>query len=60
MGDRFYQQQKEHKPKRVLKKDWIKEINLLLGEDISGLDKCTIATLTHLSESILNLRNSKC
>jgi hypothetical protein len=52
MGDRFYEQQKKHKPKRVLKKDYIQEINVLLGQEITGLDKCTIATLTTLSDAI--------
>jgi len=52
MGDRFYQQQQKHKPKRVLKKDWIQDINVLLGQDITGLDKCTIATLTSLYDAI--------
>ena len=56
MGDRFYQQQKEHKPKRVLKKDWIQEICLVLGKDVAGLDKCTIATLKDLLAAIEEIK----
>ena len=52
MSDTFYERQNKHKPKRVLKKDWIQEINLLVGENIVGLDKCTIATLTQLTNAI--------
>jgi hypothetical protein len=52
VGDRFYEQQGKHKPKRVLKKDIIAEINKNLGVDIVGLDKCTIATLEQLLEAL--------
>ena len=55
MGDRFYEAQKKGsptKPKRKLKKDYITEINEILGVDIVGLDKCTIPTLTQLIEAI--------
>jgi len=52
MGDRFYEQQKAYKPKRVLKKDFIAEINEILGVEVLGLDKCTIATLTQVLEAI--------
>lgn len=61
MGDRWYTQQnrkvsqvrtQESKPKRKLKKDYIAEIDNLLGRSISGLDKCTIDTLTNLIEGI--------
>lgn len=58
MGDRFYEQQKMHKPKRILKKDWIEEICLHLGKDISGLDKCTIATLSDLLDAIKEVKNA--
>ena len=57
MGDRFYEQQKDYKPKRILKKDIIAEINEILGKDIVGLDKCTIATLIQLLETINNVKN---
>jgi hypothetical protein len=40
------------KPKRKLKKDYIAEVNKLLGKDIIGLDKCTIATLEQLIGAI--------
>jgi len=55
MGDRFYEAQKKGsptKPKRKLKKDYIAEINEILGADIIGLDKCTIPTLTQLIEAM--------
>lgn len=52
MGDRFYEQQKTFKPKRKLKKNYIGEVNKLLSQDISGLDKCTIATLEDLVDAI--------
>lgn len=53
MGDRFYEQQKKHKPKRRLKKDVIAEITAMLGgREIKGLDRCTIATLDEVIEAI--------
>ena len=53
MGDRFYMQQKEYKPKRRFKKDIIAEITAMLGgREVPGLDKCTIATLDDLIEAI--------
>ena len=52
MGDRWYEQQGKYKPKRILKKDIIAEINEILGEGILGLDKCTIPTLNELIEAI--------
>ena len=65
MSDTFYLRQlnggttagkrrspKDVKPKRRLKKDIIAEINQSLGKDISGLDKCTIATLDELLGAI--------
>ena len=52
MGDRFYEQQTKYKPKRILKKDVITEIDKILGVNILGLDKCTIATLNQLLEAI--------
>ena len=50
MGERFYLAQKEYKPKRKLKKDYIEFINNTLESDIEGLDKCTIATLEKLGD----------
>jgi len=52
MGDRFYMQQKEYKPKRRLKADVIADITNLLGRTVPGLDKCTIATLDELTDAI--------
>ena len=69
MGDRWYTQQgrtitserqkekglnKDGKPKRIPKKDYIEEINLLLSANITGLDKCTIDTLKQIIEAIEN------
>jgi aspartyl/asparaginyl-tRNA synthetase len=49
MGDRFYMQQKLHKPKRVLKKDVIAELDEVLGGTrIEGMDRLTIKTLREL------------
>ena len=52
MGDRFYQQQKEYKPKRRLKKDVIAELDSILGHHVEGLDRCTIKTLDDLTDAI--------
>ena len=52
MGDRFYMQQKAYKPPRRFKKDFIEEIEGMLSKEISGLDKCTMATLEALQEAI--------
>jgi hypothetical protein len=52
MGDRFYEQQGKHKPKRVLKRDIIAKINKLFDEDIVGLEKATIPTLEQLLEAL--------
>lgn len=69
MSDTFYLRQlnggttkgkrtamKENKPKRKLKKDWIAEITQVLGEEVAGLDKCTMTTLEKLLEAIKNAR----
>lgn len=62
MGEAFYLRQQRGNPKhktttgvRKLKKDWIAEINEVLGEDIVGLDKCTMATLEQLLGAIKNV-----
>jgi hypothetical protein len=52
MGDRFYMQQKEHKPKRVLKKDVVKDLEQLLGCEIKGVDRMTIPHIQKLTEDI--------
>jgi hypothetical protein len=52
MGDRFYMQQKNHKPKRRLKKDIIAELDDVLGTHIEGMDRLTIKTLDKLIEHI--------
>ena len=57
MGDRFYEQQKKYKPKRRLKKDVIAELTEVLGSEVQGLDRCTIATLDQLIETIRWLRD---
>lgn len=52
MGNRFYEQQKKHKPKRRLKKDIIAEVTFILGREVSGLDRLTIASLDELIEAL--------
>ena len=54
MGDRFYEQQGKFKPKRILKKDVIAEINEILSAEVLGLDKCNIDTQKQLTEDITN------
>lgn len=57
MGDRFYMQQKNHKPKRRLKKDVIDEVTQALnGRRVEGLDRCTIQTLDNLIEAIQRVK----
>ena len=59
MGDRFYTQQKEHKPKRRLKKDVIAELVAELdGIEIQGLDRLTIAAMDELISAIKKVRYS--
>lgn len=55
MGDRFYTQQKNRK--RRLKKDVIANLNKLLGAEIKGLDRLTIATLEDLIR-VIAFKNS--
>jgi hypothetical protein len=52
MGDRFYEQQKNYKPKRRLKKDVIIEFQRLIGSKVEGLDRLTIKTLDDLTEAV--------
>ena len=52
MGDRFYLQQKNHKPKRRLKKDAIADLEQLLGTEVKGLDRATIETIDNLTEAV--------
>jgi hypothetical protein len=52
MGDRFYNQQKNYKPKRVLKKDVIADLEELLGCKANGLDRMTIPNIKELTEKI--------
>ena len=57
MGDRFYMQQKNYKPKRRLKKDVIAEVTQVLnGRKVEGLDRCTIQTLDDLIEAIQRVK----
>lgn len=59
MGDRFYAQQKEYKPKRRLKKDVVAELVAELdGYEIQGLDRLTIAAIDELIFAIKQVRNS--
>lgn len=48
MGDRFYMQQKNYKPKRRLKKDVIADLEKLMGQSVPGLDRMTITSLDNL------------
>lgn len=52
MGDRFYTQQKNHKPGRRLKKDVVKQLEAILGQEVDGLDRLTIKTLDNLMVAI--------
>lgn len=52
MGDRFYTSQKNHKPKRELKKDVVIRLNKILGQEVEGLDRLTIKTLNELIQAI--------
>jgi len=65
MSDTFYLRQqnggntgKKVAQPRKLKKDHINEIKDLLGQNIEGLDKCTIATLMELETAIIVKLNS--
>ena len=64
MSDDFYRRQaagdpskKTKKGTRKLKKDWITDINDVLGDEILGLDKCTVVTLQQLLGAIKNACN---
>jgi len=53
MGDRFYMQQKDYKPKRRLKKEVIADLYKLLGiEQIDSIDRLTIKGLDELTDAI--------
>jgi hypothetical protein len=61
MSDTFYLRQqnggstgKKIEQKRKLKKDYIADVNTLLGKEVDGLDKCTIPTLRSLYAGISN------
>lgn len=57
MGDRFYMQQKNHKPKRRLKKDVIARLHTILGYKVEGLDRLTIKSLDELTTAVASLRS---
>lgn len=52
MGDRFYAQQKDHKPKRRLKADVIAELQGYFIVEVSGLDRLTIKSLEELIQAV--------
>lgn len=52
MGDRFYTEQKNYKPKRKLKADVIAELHTTLMSEVPGLDRLTIKTLEELHLAI--------
>lgn len=55
MGDRFYTQQKNYKPGRRLKKDVVKQLEKILGQEVDGLDRLTIKALDNLTVAVLEL-----
>lgn len=55
MGDRFYTQQKNHKPGRRLKKDVVANLEKVLGAEVAGLDRLTIKTLDELTDVVKGL-----
>lgn len=63
MSDRYYSQMlgkngyKAPKIKRILKSDYISELNTLLNSKIEGLEKCTIKTLQDLIDGVKNVRS---
>ena len=52
MGDRFYEQQKNYKPVKRLKKDILVDVNQLLGTEVKGLNRCTNDTLDELIAAV--------
>jgi len=70
MGDRFYTERdniqskyfgrgkhmpnKTEKPKRILKKDIIAEFESLVGQEVPGLDRMTVASIQHLHTAIVS------
>ena len=52
MGDRFYSQQKNHKPVRRFKADVLKELDAVLGVHVDGMDRLTIKALDELISAI--------
>lgn len=59
MGDRFYIQQKNHKPGRRLKVDVVAELDAALGSHVEGMDRLTIKALDELIEAINERVNSE-
>lgn len=60
MGDRFYEAQNGSKraaakPKRKLKADYVTEIEIHLGTDLSGLIKADLKTLEKLHECVYGM-----
>lgn len=52
VGDRFYNQQKNYKPKRIKKSEYIEDLETLLGEPIVSIDRMTIPGIQKLIELI--------
>ena len=52
MGDRYYNAQKNYKPKRRLKADVIAELDAVLGQHVDGIDRLTIKALDDLIKVI--------
>lgn len=52
MGDRYYNAQKNYKPKRRLKVDVIAELDAVLGQHVDGMDRLTIKALDDLIKAV--------
>lgn len=53
MGNRFYDQQKNYKPKRILKKDVIERFETIVNSKVNGLDRLTIKALEDLTSAVM-------
>ena len=56
MGDRFYFQQQNYKPKRRLKKDIVSSIEEMLNKPLPSLNKMTNKDLEELEDAIYHFR----
>lgn len=56
MGDRFYFQQQNYKPKRRLKKDIVSSIEEMLSKPLPSLNKMTNKDLEELEDAMYRFR----